>query len=119
MEDITQEITILADKIGIGIDTLYQLNLSIQTIKALSDSITLISAITAIIIVGICIYKWDNSGEKVGDTAGKIITFCMIAAIIFLGCFISQYVIEDTILRIYAPQYMAMKDTLSMIGVMK
>ncbi len=118
MGDISEAITILADKVGIGVDTLYQLNLSIQTIKAVSNIVTLISMIVLIIISAIIIYIWDNRYQVFDGAEGKAFIFGMVLVVIVLGCLFFQACIEETALRIFAPQYMAMKDTISMIGGM-
>lgn len=118
MGDISEAMMILSDKIGIGVDTLYQLNLQVQTIKAVSNAITIISILVMITISAIIICRWDsrNPYSIFDESEGKVFLFCIIAVCIIVGCFLLQLCIEETALRIFAPQYMAMKDTISMIG---
>lgn len=116
MDDITQAITILADIVGVGVDTLYQLNLSIQMIKAVSNIITISVIFILLVACAIYIYRWDNSDCMMYDTFGKVFIFLLCAGVIIFACLVLQQGIEETALRIFAPQYMAMKDTLSMIG---
>lgn len=117
MSDISEAMMILSDKIGIGVDTLYQLNLQVQTIKAVSNIITILSILAILTISAAIIYRWDNSNLYAFDgPEGKVFLFCIIAVCIIIGCFLLQLCIEETALRIFAPQYMAMKDTVCMIG---
>jgi len=118
MDDISNAITILADKVGIGVDTLYQLNLSVQMIKAVSNIITIAIIFILLVVCAIFIYKWDNDCCTFDGFEGKIIIFFVCAICIIFVCALMQYCIEETALRIYAPQYMAMKDTIHMIGDM-
>lgn len=115
MGDISDAITILAYKVGIGVDTLYQLNLSVQMIKAVSNIVTLMLIFVLVAILAIIIYRWDNSHQVFDGAEGKAFVFGMALVVIVLGCLFIQACAEETALRIFAPQYMAMKDTISMI----
>ncbi|MDD2281263.1 MAG: hypothetical protein PHS80_00020 [Methanothrix sp.] len=116
MSDISEAMIILSDKIGIGVDTLYQLNLSVQMIKAVSNIITIASIFVLIAVSAIIIYRWYNTYSMFDDDAGKLIVFIIGIIWIVIGCLFFQFCIEETALRIVAPQYVAMKDTIAMIG---
>jgi len=124
MDDISNAITILADKVGIGVDTLYQLNLSVQMIKAVFEIATSSIAVLISIIVIIKSYytlkEMIASDESFDDN--DLVSFMLwrvgIICVVIVVLLALHTCTQDIALRIYCPEYMAMKDTLVLVGDM-
>jgi len=115
--DLTTAMTIIADKLGMSIQTVYDIELQMQQFKGLEYVVIMIALLLSWSVIIYIVYKriapkllWD------GAEAGFI---CVIACVIItFVILILNYFIYNAIIHLYFPQYAAMKDTIDLLSCM-
>lgn len=110
---IEGDIELIASKIGMSINQLYELNLSVQQFNAVSHLITIMSGIITFCVVTYFLY---NNIIDESNKGMRLMLSAMVAVLISMVIvFIVSAIINCVIAPIVIPEYCATMDTIDQI----